>query len=227
MIISIHQPNFIPWIGFFYKIYKSDKFVLLDNVQYTKNSYINRNRIKTPQGVQWITLPVKSSGSFGQLINEVEIHTPIISMKKVLGTIRMNYSKSFYFKQYFPDFENLFMASNENLSKLNISLIRWIVGKLDIKTEMLISSELRDISGESNERLISICNELGADKYLHGFGASNYQDQKLFEKSNIQLLKTDFIYPDYQQLWGEFVKNVSIIDMLFNVGTDGCKKIFN
>jgi len=223
MIVSIHQPNFLPWLGYFYKIAQSDIFVLLDDVQYTKNSFINRNRIKTPQGEQWLTLPVKQSGSFGQLIIECEIQQKELAVKKVLNSIKMNYSKSLYYHQYIEAIEKILNTNTHSLSEINIQLILWLCDVLNIHTKIIRSSTLNISGKESTERLVEICKILNADTYLSGKGGVKYQEEVLFDKENIQLKISSFTPPVYHQLWGEFIGGLSIVDILLNCGSDSKK----
>lgn len=225
MIVGIHQPNYIPWIGYFYKILKSDKFVILDDVQYIKNSFINRNRIKTPQGAAWLTLPVYFKGNFGDNINEIKLKNELGWKDKHLKTIEMNYKKSQYFDNYFNDLKNIYDKEHEFLSDLNTDLIFFFMDCLNIKTEVIKSSQL-NILGTSTERLVNICKCLEADEYLSGTGGQNYQDEQFFKENNIKLTYSDFKHPVYQQLWGEFIPNLSILDFIFNYG-DKCGDILN
>lgn len=218
MIAAIHQPNFLPWIGYFYKMSKADVFIILDDVQFSKNSYINRNKIKTPNGAIWLTLPVITSGKFGQKINEVEIKEFNKSRRKILDTIKMNYSRAEYFKNYFPELEEIFSQDYNSLSDLNINLILWIAQKLQITPVIKFSSSLPLLEAEGTLRLINICKEIGADTYLSGFGGNNYQEEKLFNDNNIYLKTYDFKHPVYKQLWGNFEYNLSTIDLILNCG---------
>jgi hypothetical protein len=220
MIAAIHQPNFLPWVGFFYKFYLADYFVFLDDAQYSKNSFINRNRIKTPQGTSWLTLPIQSAGKFGQSINEVKIFDYQNSTKKVLSTIKMNYAKTKYFKEYYPQLEEIVNESRENLISLNINLISWINNILNIKKKYFLSSNLTGIQGDATERLIQICKKLDCSIYLSGYGGSKYQDETLFANSGIELMLYNFIHPSYSQLWGDFIPNLSVIDLIFNCGSE-------
>jgi len=224
MTVGIHQPNFLPWIGYFYKIYKSDVFVILDDVQYTKNSFINRNRIKSPAGEQWLTMPVLHSGKFGQSINEVDIQFFEKNFKRLKNSLHSNYAKSTYFKEVMVMFEQ-FDDFEVKLSSFNEYFIRWILDYLEIKTQIFRSSELINIEGESTDRLISICKQLHADKYLAGFGSKKYQEDDKFLIHGIDNVVYDFTHPQYNQLWGEFIPNLSIIDILFNAGKDTSKII--
>lgn len=227
MIVSIHQPNFVPWLGYFYKISKSNVFVILDNVQFTKNGFTNRNRIKTPQGENWLTLPVIQSGKFGQDINECVIFNKPLHTKKIITSVMSNYRKAKFFNNYFDKFSEVINGADDSLCNLNISLIKWIAAELGIDTRIVIASQLENINGESTERLVSICKNLNATHYLAGLGAKKYQEDELFTSENIQIINTPFKYPNYEQLWGEFIPNLSVLDVMFNLGSDELKKIIN
>lgn len=223
MIVAIHQPNFIPWLGYFYKIARADVFVMLDDVQYTKNSFINRNRIKTPQGELWLTLPVIHSGRFGQLINSVKIQNPDNIFKKIKKTITANYGKAPFFNEVFRIIETGFYPT-DSLAEINEAMIKQILNYLGIEKKLVRSSEL-DIKGaKSSKRLVEICKSLNADTYLAGFGSSNYQKDSLFLEKGIQPVVYDFKHPEYNQLWGEFVYNLSILDILFNMSVPDINK---
>lgn len=227
MIVAIHQPNFLPCIGYFYKLIKSDIFVLLDDVQFTKNSFINRNRIKTPNGAQWITVSIIHKGRFRQMIFETEIANENKWKKKILGSFRANYSKSTFFQKYYPVLETIIMNKYERLVDLNIALLKWVLKELEIDTSIVCSSTIKGVEGYSTERLISICRALGFNNYLSGFGGENYQDKKLYQEADIKLLIYDFQPPIYPQLWGDFLSNLSIVDLLFNCGYNSKKIIYD
>lgn len=216
-IIAIHQPNFLPWLGFFYKILKSDVFVFLDNVQFSKNSYTNRVKIKTPVGEQWLTVPIFQN--FGQIIKEVKINNSINWREKHLKTLEMNYKKSGFFSEVISIIEKIYYSNHwVFLSELNIDLIFAICDYLGIKNNFCLASEL-NITGKSTELLISIVKNLRGNVYLSGSGGINYQDEMMFEKNSISLIYSDFNHPKYTQLWSaEFIKGLSIIDLLFNYG---------
>lgn len=223
MIVSIHQPNFIPWIGYFYKIKNSDVFVILDNVQFTKNGFTNRNKIKTPQGESWLTYPVIQSGKFGQNISDCLVFNKEINTRKILASISGNYKKSPYFDKYYGSLTELLNSSSDNLCEINCKLIHWIVEELGITTKIVKASDLPNIKGESTERLVSICRELYATHYLAGLGAKKYQDDELFTSANINIINTPFTYPVYNQLWKDFIPNLTVLDVLFNCGDDAKK----
>ncbi|MCK4634739.1 MAG: WbqC family protein [Candidatus Aenigmarchaeota archaeon] len=216
MIVGIHQPNYIPWLGYFYKIAKSDVFVLLDNVNYTKNSFINRNKIKTQNGGVWLTVNVLTKGRYGQLINEVEIDNSKLWNKVHWKTIFFNYSKAPLFNEYGHFLEEIYERKWEKLIDLNESLIKLICELSGIKNVKFIRASELNASGNGTDLLIDICKKLGADTYLSGFGGRNYMEEKKFKGDDIELKYYDFKHPIYKQLWDGFVPNLSVIDFLFN-----------
>jgi len=215
MKVAIHQPNFLPWLGYFYKMAKSDVFVILDNVQYEKNGLTNRTKIKTTQGERWLTLPV--SQKFPRMIKKIELVNFENEKKKILKTIELNYKKAKYFDYLFPELKKILEKEWRYLADLNIELIKLLEEKLKIKTKLEIASSY-DFQGESDDLLISICKKFNAESYLSGRGGSKYQDENKFKKANIKLEYTDFICLPYPQLWGDFIPGLSIIDLLFNCG---------
>lgn len=215
---AIHQPNFLPWCGFFYKWLKSDLFVFLDDVQFIRRGYTNRVKIKAPRGERWLTVPVSKKGKYYQKVNEVEIEKDLAWKKKISGSIRACYGKAPYFKDYYPGFESLIEKEYTLLVDFNIALLEWLSSQLDIETKTVKASQLPGITGESTERLVSICKAVGAKKYLSGFGGQKYQDEEIFRENNIELVVSDFVPPEYPQLWGEFIPGLSTLDLLFNSG---------
>lgn len=226
MIAAIHQPNFLPWIGYFYKIINSDVFILLDDVQYTKNSFINRNKIKTQNGEQWLTIPVKHTGHFGDLIKDISIDSAEKAEKKIKGTLIGSYKKAKYFDEVFNFLEFSF-AKESGISSLNDKLIKKVCIYLGINTKIIKSSDLNLSENNSTDKLVNICKDLGADKYLAGFGSKNYQDNEKFKQAGIECEVYDFKHPVYQQLWGDFIPNLSIIDLLFNFGNNSIDFVTN
>jgi len=217
-IVAIHQPNFIPWLGYFYKIAQSDVFVLLDTVTYSKNSFINRNRIKTSQGEQWLTLPVKKPSYNSLQIKDVKLSQPAFILPKVLRTIQMNYGKAPYFDKYFPQLEVILMQQHNSMTAINIDLIKWLTKAFSIQTPLIKSSTLAVNTTEPTQRLVEICKKLNGRIYYSGRGGDNYQQYNIFKEEDIEVILTDFEHPLYPQLWGDFILNLSVLDYLFNVG---------
>ncbi|UCH93763.1 MAG: WbqC family protein [Candidatus Aminicenantes bacterium] len=218
MIAAIHQPNFLPWLGYFYKMLKSDYFVFLDDVQYIRRGYTSRVKIKTPQGEKWLTVPVKKKGRYHQLVSEVELEPDNKWKNKISGTLQSCCGKAPHFKSYFPGFEKIIQKDHRLLAGLNIELIKWLARAFGIDIPMVKSSQLPGVTGQASERLVTICKALGATQYLSGFGGQNYQEKEVFEREGIQLLVYDFQHPEYPQLFGDFTPGLSAVDLLFNCG---------
>ena len=218
--IGIHQPNFVPWLGYFYKIKQCDSFVYLDTAQYTKNSFQNRNKIKTPQGEHWLAIPVLTKGKFGQATNEVEVNSTEKRQEKILKTLEMNYKKAPFFANYFEPLKKI-MTENTSLklSEICIAINTWICIELGITTPCVKASDLA-LSPElkSTGLLVEICKKMEATRYLSGTGGSNYQEEESFKQNNIELVYSKFAFPEYKQLWGDRLMNLSILDTLFNCG---------
>lgn len=218
MIVAIHQPNYLPWLGYFYKVANCDTFVLLDNVQYVKNGFMNRNMIKTPQGAIWLTVGVLTKDRFGQLIKEVEINNAMLFASSHEKSIYRNYSKAPYFKKYKTLFEDIYHRKWERLVDLNEALIKALCQILCITGVKFVRASELNTTGHSTELLIEICKAVSADTYLAGPSGKKYMDEGLFEREGIGLRYSDFEHPTYRQLWGDFIPNMSIIDLIFNEG---------
>ncbi len=225
--ISIHQPEHLPWLGFIHKVMNVDEFVLLDNVQFRKNYFQNRNKIKTSKGWQWLTVPIKKNGS-RRNINEIEISYEQNWQFKNLKSIQNNYTKAKYFNQYFQDFKDIYQTKFKLLRDLNIELIKFILEKFGINTKIHISSELVK-QFKQTDILLSICQKLNADVYLSGRFGKDYLDVSNFKKAKIKVEFQDFKHPIYQQMYGPFIPGISSIDLLFNHGHDSlsilCEKL--
>ncbi|EKO53282.1 WbqC-like protein [Leptospira kirschneri str. 200803703] len=225
MIGVILQPNYIPWRGYFELIGKADVFVFLDDVQYTNRDWRNRNQIKTQTGLQWLTIPVFQTSKFGQLIHEVEIDNSSKWYEKHLNAITRNYSKASFFKKFDELLEILYSGKLSSLSDLDILSIEWIARYLELNTKFIRASQIVN-EGTRQEKLISICKEVGITTYISGPSAKSYIVPENFEKDGISLLYQEYNYPNYPQLYGDFVGNVSILDLLFNCGFESRKYIF-
>jgi hypothetical protein len=219
-VAAIHQPNFLPWLGFFYKWRQSDVFVRYDDVQFVRRGYTNRVKIKTQKGEAWITVPVKQKGNYHQAIGEIEIDREVNWKRKLLGTLTASYSRAPFFKMYFPRLEEILANDFRLLVQLNTALLSWVAGELNIDVPSIEASVLENISGASTERLVSVCRALGASHYLSGFGGQKYQEERLFVDNGIQLKVYNFKHPRYPQLWGDFIPGLSVLDLLFNCGGD-------
>lgn len=219
--VSIHQPNYLPYAGFFHKIAASDVFVLLDNVQYEKNSFTNRCKINTPGNPSWLTVDVLSKGKHAQAISEVLINPRVRFREKHLKTITQTYSKTPYFNEFFRDLERVYLREDwRSLAALNTALIKNICNLLGIQTPIVKASEL-GVKGKSTDLLISICKNLEATRYLSGQGAKKYMNEASFTENNIELAYANYYEKPYPQTSKTFQPYLSIIDMLFNIGTSG------
>ena len=220
--IAILQSNYIPWKGYFDLINMVDEFILYDEVQYTKNDWRNRNKIQTRQGVQWLTIPVRQK-ELSQLIKDTKI-TDKKWGKKHWTTIKQNYSKAKYFKEYKEIFEDLYLNNNdEYLSQINYKFITTICKTLGITTKIRWSSEFELIDGRT-EKLLGICKDCNADVYISGPAAKDYFDNELAEKEKIQIEWMNYSgYPEYFQPNKPFEHGVTILDLLFNEGSNATK----
>ena len=223
-VVSIIQPNYIPWPGYFDIINRSDIFLYFDTVQYTKNDWRNRNRIKTPRGLQWLTIPVES-GSSRKKIFETQIGRPNWSKKHYLS-LQHNYSKAAYYNEISGFLRPLYLSTKyDKLTDAVFSINEAILNYLQIKTVILKASEIfklehQDQHTSRTDSIINICRSLGATTYLSGPSASNYINQSQFSEHNIQLEFIDYpYYFNYKQLWGGPSSGLSIVDLLFNCGS--------
>jgi hypothetical protein len=215
--IAILQSNYIPWKGYFDIINMVDEFVIFDSVQYTKNDWRNRNKIKTQQGVQWLTIPVEHKNLY-QTISETKISNSNWN-KKHWSSIIQNYSKTKYFKEYKDVFEKLYLSNKNNfLSEINYNFIITINSILKISTTIKKSTEFI-LPDEKTEKLVKICKDCNAKVYLSGSAAKDYLNTSLFDSENIQIKWMDYSgYKEYSQLYPPFEHNVSVLDLLFNEG---------
>ena len=219
--ISISQSNYIPWLGYFDLINRVDEFILYDDAQYTRRDWRNRNKIKTPQGLKWLTIPVDVKGKYFQRINETKISDKGWAVKH-WRQIKDNYVKAKNFKKYKDMFEKLYLSCKEEyLSEINHKFIITINQILGIKTKIRFSSEFK-IYGDQTEKLINICKQCNATVYISGPAAKSYFNEQLAKKENIQVKWMNYDnYKEYEQLYPPFEHGVTILDLIFN--TDATK----
>ena len=215
MIVSIHQPQYLPWLGYFDKIDQADIFVLLDDVQYKKNEWQNRNKIRTSQGWQWITVPVQYT--FGEKINQIKTNNNTDWRENHYKSLVTNYNKASHFKNYEPFFKETYAADREYLVDINVHFIEYFTRTLGIKTKLIKSSQVK-VEGQKTERLINICKNFRADAYISGAGAREYLDLDRFKKENIEVIFQNFKHPAYKQVYNNFEPFMSVVDLLFNCG---------
>jgi len=221
MKIAIHQANYFPYPGFFHKINQADVFVIQDGVKFV-NRTTNRNKIISSSGCTWINVPIKK-GHKSLPIMDVKINNEIPWGKINLKKICAGYNKAKFFHLYKDYFENLYKKEWNNIFDLNFETIKQVLRWLDIKVEIVVESELR-VSGQPTERLVKVCKKLGADTYISGIGGKRYLDEKLFEKNKIILKYQNYNPIRYLQHTSKsFISNLSIIDLLANVGSKSGK----
>jgi hypothetical protein len=218
MIVAIHQPQFMPWQGYFDKIMKSDIFIFLDNVQFKKNEFQNRNKIKTAQGWMWLTVPVLYQ--YPEHINEVRINNRIDWRKKHVRALEINYHKAPHFDDLFPEVERFYAEDCESICETNRASVLMLLRMLGREKKTKVASALGRLPEEPSERLAAICECVKADTYLSGAGGKDYLNLEPFNHKGITVLFQDFKHPVYMQLYGDFIPNLSLLDLLFNCGPD-------
>lgn len=221
--VAILQSNYIPWKGYFDLINMVDEFILYDDMQYTKRDWRNRNKIKTAQGLKWLSIPVEVKGKYYQKINETKISDKEWA-KKHWQQIKQNYSKAKYFKEYKDIFEEIYLnCEEEYLSRVNLKFIKTVNSILDIDTKIRCSSEFELYEGQT-EKLLGICKQCSGDIYLSGPAAKDYFDEDMAKKENIKVEWMDYSgYKEYTQLFPPFEHGVTILDLIFNEGLDSKK----
>ncbi len=225
MIVSMLQPGYLPWLGFFEQVYRCDIFVIYDDAQYTKGDWRNRNRIKTAGGAKWLTVPVKKDSQY-KPINKVKIDNSTNWGKKHLNLIEYNYHKSLYYKNYIDIFKHAYSLKWKYLAVLDAFFIMGLMISLKINTPLVASSSL-NVEGKGTEKLINICKELGADTFYEGAAGRNYINNKDFTDNGIEIIYQDYKHPVYKQQYGDFVSHLSIIDLLFNCGKESLSILLN
>jgi len=218
MILGIHQLHYLPWLRYFHKIALCDTFVILDNIQFNKNGWQNRNKIKTSKGWAYLTVPVFQKCE--QNLSEVRIDNHQSWQRKHWGSLSGFYAKAPYFKEHADFLRKIYETPWEKLNDLNYEMLFYFLKVLGIKTKIIRGSDLK-LQGEATERLVGICKDLGAKTYLTGaYAAEVYLENALFEKEGIGLSFQHFECPQYPQLYPEagFIPELSIVDLLFNCG---------
>jgi len=229
MILAGHQPEYLPYLGFFYKVAKANKFVFVDHVQFLKKGFQNRNRIRTAPGSNgwtWLTVPVVTKGKRFQKINEVAIDNSTRWGEKHWKTIYLNYHGAKFFKNHQDFFAGLYARKWEKLADLDEEIIHHLFEQLKIKIPIYKSSDY-DFNGAKTDLLTAMCSQFGADTYLSGTGAktTGYVVEEKFKQRGLNHIFSDFKHPVYPQKFKPFVPNMSVIDFLFNCGADKFKEL--
>ena len=222
MILSVHQPQYLPWLGYFDKIAGSDLFVFLDLPQFKKREFQNRNRIKGPNGEVWLTVPVVSKGKFEQPIKDVLIDNSQPWQKSHWQSLTLNLKKAPFWERYSPGLAQFYHTPQENLCDLNLKMSLWFFEQLGLQTPYKIESAI-GTSTTSTERLIELCKKTGATSYYSGSGGKEYMDEERFKAENLGLSYQHYAHPQYPQRFGDFLPYMCIVDLLMNVGPDSLK----
>lgn len=218
MILAAHQLHYLPWLRYFHKIALCDTFVVLDNIQFNKNGWQNRNKIKTPKGWSYLSVPVLQKNE--QLLSEVRIDNHQPWPRKHWGNLSGSYCKAPYFREHSEFLKKIYETPWEKLNDINYEMFSYFIKALGIKTKIIRSSDM-NLRGDATDRLIGICKDLGATAYLTGaYAAEVYLESPLFEKEGIGLEFQHFECPEYPQLYPEagFIPELAIVDLLLNCG---------
>jgi hypothetical protein len=224
MILTAHQPAYMPWLGYFHKIALADNFVMLDSVQFEKNSFTNRNKIKTSNGEAWLTIPVEMKGHLDKQINEIQMDSKSNWKKKHWNTLLLNYKKAPYFDKYSGFFEKYYLNETSNLYDFIQTSSNFFFNELKITPNTKKLSELH-VESKKQDLIIELCKKTGSNAFVFGALGKNYADKNLFDSNNISIYFQEYKHPSYQQLWGEFVPYMGIIDALFNLGAERTKEV--
>jgi len=223
----ILQPSFIPWRGYFHQIQRADVFVFYDCVQYDKHGWRNRNRIKTAQGSQWLSIPVAASGAYsGLLIRDALLAENNAWRRKHLASLSQSYRKAPFWQDYAPLVEEIYASSGPSLADITCAATEAIARRLGMPDTRFVRSSTLAASGEKTDRLIDILGKVGATHYISGPSARDYIESDKFTAAGITLEYMNYDYPDYPQLHGPFDGHVSILDLLFNVGPEAPRYIW-
>lgn len=225
-LVVIHQPDFMPYMGFFDRLLKADIYVVLDNVQYVRGSsdhWTNRDQIKTKNGATWITVNVKKAHRETNIC-DIYLAEEHGWRDRCRNMFRENYSKAPYYGEINPYIEEMLNFDCERLMDFNLNVIRKVNELLDIDVEIVLASDLKP-EGHSNELLVNIMKKLGQTRYLSGTGARDYYEEEIYVENGIEIVWQEFEHPVYPQQHGEFIPYLSIIDLLYNCGIERSREI--
>ena len=225
-VVAIHQPNFFPWMGYFYKICNCDIFVFHDDTQLSKNNVTRRVRFNSSNGKWWATVPVLNKGRNVLVIKDVRIDEKQDWREKLERRVIHSYAKSSYFRELSEMFRDCLYYNNDNLAEYNIYGIKQLSYLLEVKPSFIVSSDL-NLKTKETEKEIETIEVLRGTTYLSGIGAKSYQQDDLFQNNNIKLIYSGFKESPYKQIHGDFLNGLSIWDVLFNIGLNQTKDLLN
>lgn len=217
MMVTVHQPDFLPWLGFFDRWHKSDLYIVLDDVQFLRRGWHHRDRIKTVSGSAWLTVPVSKKGRYNQLIRDVMIDDSKRWRDDHLKTIEFNYKKAPNFERCFGKVSKIYNKGHRYLIDLNMDLLRFAAAELNIGTPVAFASSYH-VASQATQRLVDLVKSVEGAVYLTGLGSRDYLDESLFQKEKIRVAWQDYSYPVYPQLHGEFIPMLSSLDYLMMRG---------
>lgn len=220
MIVSINQPAYLPWLGYFHRIAVSDLHIVLDHVQFEKNSFTNRNKIRTKDGWCWLTVPLKTKGRFGDLaISALETANDSRWNEKHFTALRINYSRTPFYAAHEPFLRRFYEAPHSSFMEMTNTLTEYLLQAFAIKTPLVFSSSM-NIYAKKDELVLDLCKAAGAKCYLSGPLGRNYLREELFQEAGIKVIYQDYQHPVYRQSFSDFVPSMAAIDALFNHGPD-------
>lgn len=217
MILTAHQPSYLPWLGLFHKIALADRFILFDQVQYVPKDWISRNTIKGPNGPILLTVPVMRKDHRDKRIVDIEVANDTPWAKKHWMSIVQCYQKAPHFKAYADFFEDLYKREWTHLADLDHHMLLWLLGTLGIKTPVNRAGEF-DFQGTKSALVLDMCVKLGAKTYIFGALGADYADKESFREAGVLPYFQDYAHPVYRQGHGTFLPNMSVIDLIFNMG---------
>jgi hypothetical protein len=227
MILTAHQPTYLPWLGTFHKILLADMFCFFDIAQYQKKEWDNRNKIYTHNGEQWLSVPVRSSNHFSKTIGNIEINNETVWSQKQYKTIYLNYKNHPYFEVHKPFLEEMYLNNKwDKLVDLNVFFYKYILKLLKKDLKLVMASDY-DFKGQKSDLVLDMCKQLGASTYIFGGEGENYADKKSFEDADIKLVFQSYNHPVYNQYRNkkEFIPNLSILDLIMNYNSDDLQNI--
>jgi|TARA_Y100000294_G_scaffold36261_1_gene31746 hypothetical protein len=219
MIVTIHQPDFLPWLGFFDRWKKSDLYIVLDDVQFIRRGWHHRDKIKTQNKIKWLTVPVQKKGRYHQAIKEVKIDQQENWNQKHLKTIQTAYKKAPNFDFVFGKLSEIYNREYNLLIEFNMDLLRLCSKMLDIDTPLVFASDF-NVKSTGGQKLVDLVQSVGGKEYLTGSGSRDYLDEELFKKVGISVRWQEFEHPVYKQLYGSFEKMLSVLDFLMMRDSD-------